>query len=153
MTSPPTSQTFALRADANRALVIASGSALLGAVLVVLWGANNWSATVAVFGTLLLVFGVVLVVAAILASRRLRQAVEINQAGLALHDRHGTRTVLWSDVRRVTLVGPRLALLTDESVVAAQVVNPGGRSQTTFMALVQAVQTALDADRGYRTFS
>jgi hypothetical protein len=87
-----------------------------------------------------------------LASRRLRQTVEVAATGLTVHDGAGTRTVHWSDVREVTLSGPRLALLTgDKAAVAAEVVNPGGRSQTTFLALVQAIQTALDADRGYRS--
>lgn len=144
-----------LRADApNRALVIASVSAVVGAILMVLWGANGWSAAVLVLGALLLVFGVALVVSAILAARRLRQTLEVTETGLTLNDSHGARTVRWSEVRQVTLSGPRLALLTGDGLdVAAQVLNPGGRSQTTFLALAQAIQTALDADRGYTTFS
>ncbi len=156
MTTPATgpSQTFVLREDApNRALAIASVSAVVGAILMVLWGANGWSAAVLVIGILLLAFGVALVVAAILASRRRRQTVEVTETGLTLNDSRGARTVRWSEVRQVTLNGPRLALLTgDGTEVAAQVLNPGGRSHTTFMALAQAVQTALDADRGYRSF-
>jgi membrane protein implicated in regulation of membrane protease activity len=151
------SQIFRLRADLPiRVLVVAAVSAAVGAVLVVIWGAAAVPFGLAVVGLVLLAFGLALVVAAALAQRRLRQTVTLSEAGIRLESRRVTRSLPWSAVVEVSLRGPLLGLRTAEGREAGEpveVINPGGGSDRAFEALLDAIRTRLDADRGYRPFS
>lgn len=147
-------QHFELRSDVVvRALAIASGSALLGAVLVVLWAAQSLTVVLFVVGLLLLVFGVTLALAAVLAHRRLRQSVVLTDSDISVRARSRTRTVPWSDVRQVNLQGFQLVLeLAEGKGESLQVTNPRGSSELAFSELMAQVSVRLDANRGYRPF-
>jgi hypothetical protein len=147
-------QRFELRSDVVvRALAIASGSALLGAVLVVLWAARSLTVVLFVVGLLLLVFGVALALAAVLAHRRLRQTVVLTDTGISVRAQGRTRTVPWSDVRQVNLQGLQLVLEPVEgNGEPLEVTNPRGSSERAFSELMAQVSVRLDASRGYRPF-
>jgi len=150
----PAPQRFELRSDVVvRALAIASGSALLGAVLVVLWAARSLTVVLLVVGLLLLVFGVALALAAVLAHRRLRQTVVLTDNGISVRARGRTRTVPWADVRHVNLQGVQLVLeLADGEGEPLQVTNPRRSSESAFSELLAQITVRLDANRGYRKF-
>jgi len=149
---PDTRQRFLLRAPSPvRALATASVCAVVGAVLLVLWAAHSWPLVVAVVAVLLLAFGLALVLAAVLAQMRLQQTVEVTPEGVTLGRGRGRRMVRWSDIAAVKLVGARLVLEPAQPAgSAAELLNPGGSAEPTFLALLAALQHGLDRDRGYR---
>lgn len=148
-------QRFVLRAQTPlRALVIASGSEVIGAILLVGWDALDLPVVVVVLAALLLAFGSAVLLAAVLAFGRLAQTVEVGPSGVTLHTRSRDATTLaWADVKQVTLNGDRLVLKTASEDQAMAVRNPGGGADRTFAAMTEAIRARLDADRGYRPFA
>lgn len=145
-------QRFVLRSRRPlRAMAIGAGAVLVGALLLVGWGAGRLPLVLAVLGGLLAVLGLALTVAAGRAFGRLAQTVELRAAGATLLTRGRSTTLAWSDVKKVSLDGPRLILLPDSAQIEPlQVLNPGGTADATFAALTAAVSARLDAHRGYR---
>ena len=148
----PGPQQFVLRAELPfRALAIGSGGAVAGAGLLVLWRSMALSPAVAVLGGLLLAFAVAVTVAAVLAARRWRQTVTLDEEGITVVSGRTRRTLAWSDIKRVTLDGDR-AVLEGDQHSRTEVSNPHGPSERVFVALLEEMTARLDASRGYRPF-
>lgn len=150
---PTAPQRFVLRAELPfRALAIAAVSAIVGAVLLVLWGALELPALALVVGIVVLAFALAVTVAAGLAERRWRQTVLVEDAALTVSSRDSRRTLRWSDVKAVRLEGDRLVFTrTSGEQDPTEVNNPHGPSERTFAAMLSAISARLDADRGYHS--
>jgi hypothetical protein len=98
----------------------------------------------------LLAFALALVLAAVLASRRLRQTVRLDESGVTVRKGRRTSRVAWADITSVTVTGARLALLRRDGEPPVELLNPGGPSEAAFAALMESLQRSLDDDRGYR---
>lgn len=147
-----TTQRFVLRAEQPfRALAIAAVTAVVGAVLLVLWRSLVLPLVVPVIGAVLLALAMAVTVAAALADRRWRQTVTLDEQAVTVADRRSTRTVTWSDIKQLKLDGDQLVLVTGTPEQAAEVRNPHGPSERAFAALLQAMSARLDADRGYHS--
>jgi len=145
-------QRFVLRARTPlNALALAAGLEVVGAILLVSWGALDLPLVVCILGGLLLACGGAAMLAGVLALRRFAQTVELSATGVTVTSARGTRTLPWSSVTQVTLNGRVLTLQTgsdrDEPV---EVLSPHGQAEVTFLALIEALRGRLDADRGYR---
>lgn len=151
--APPVPQRFVLRAELPfRALAIAAVSAIVGAVVLVVWKAWTLPAVVLVIGALVLAFALAVAVAAVLADRRWRQTVLLDERGLSVSTRAGEQRVAWSEVKRAKLDGDQLVFTTTSGQQhPAEVTNPHGPSERTFTDLLQAMSARLDADRGYHS--
>lgn len=149
MTSPGPAQ-FTLSAPPPvRALAIAAGLAVVGALLLVLSEVFGWPVGLAVLGVLLLVLGVALGVAALVLTARVRSVVQTDDAQIAVRRAGRTSTASWSRVGEVSVVGHRLTLRDKQDGSAVTVLNPRSRSNPAFLALLTEIQHRLDADRGY----
>ena len=151
--APTAPQRFVLRAELPfRALVIAAIAAVAGAALLVLGKALALPAAVVALGGLLLGFAVALAVAAVLAERRWRQTVLLEEAALTVSTRDSRRTLRWSEITSVKLEGDRLVFTkTSGESDPTEVSNPHGPSERTFVAMLDAISARLDADRGYHS--
>lgn len=136
-----------------RALAIAAGLVVVGVALLVLTSANAWPVGVLVLSLVLLVLGVVLALAALVLTRQIRSVVLSTPEGFTVEHRGERRSIAWSEVSGVRLVGHRLVLSrkegTAEGGASVSVLNPRMRANPTFLALMSEVQQRLDADRGY----
>lgn len=148
--APTTTQRFTLNAHPPvRPLAIAAGSAVAGAVLLVLWRAHGLPVVAAWLAGLLLVLGLGLLLVALVLTARLRTEVRLGDDTITVR-RHGDeRSVAWRDVTEVDLTHPRLSLLTQDRRGGLLVVNPRQPSDPVFSALVDQVRRRLDSDRGY----
>lgn len=86
-----------------RAFVIAALSALVGAGLLVLAGAQGWHVAVSVVGWVLLGVGVLLCGVAVVAMRRHRVRLILDDEGYVLAGQDLAHTGKWLDVNQVTL--------------------------------------------------
>lgn len=133
-----------------RAYAIAGLVALVGAGLTVTARASGWGTGVVAIGLALLATGVVLLVAAVLAIRRLRVRVHLFDDGFRVTGPAGEREGAWSDIIKVTLSadGHRLTLHhTPER--RTYLVTPHGPNDPELERLGMAIARRLDADRGY----
>ena len=127
-----------------RALAIASAAAIAGAVVIVL----SSHPAVTVVGALLLGFGVLLAVLAMVLAARLRGRVRVGEAGLEV-SRGGRRGHLaWSDIDRVQESRHQLIVVARNDQRDLVITVPGPRGGT-YVRLVQALKLRLDASRGY----
>ncbi len=147
-------QRFVLGANPSvRSLIAAAFAAVAGALLLVAWGANDWSVVVAVLAMLLLVSGIALALGAMVAFRRFAQTLLLGPDSITVVGRR-TYTLRWADITEVKLSGNSMVLQTREGGGAQEVtINPGGYSEDVFVELAQAIRAGLDADRGYRSLS
>ena len=138
-------QVFGLRSPPPvRALAIASGAAIVGAVVIVLSGRP----AVTVVGAVLLGFGVLLAVLAIVLAARLRSRICIGDAGLEV-SRGGRRGFLaWVDIDRVQESRHQLIAVARGDHRDLVITVPGPRGGT-YVRLVHALKLRLDASRGY----
>jgi hypothetical protein len=122
----------------------------VGAVLLVLWG--EWSLPLILFvlAVILMAAGVALASAALVIHQMLRQTVIVSETGITVLARRTRRTLSWSSIGQVSVMGPRLLLRNDGDPV--KIINARGATDPVFVALVSAVTLKLDADRGYRNF-
>jgi hypothetical protein len=148
----PTVQRFVLRGPSPiPALGVAAASTVLGAVLLVLSSVYGLPLVVSILAVILLVVGAALVLGAALAHGRLRQRVELSEMGLRMSSGRRSMAVSWADVTEVKLAKDRLTLLAPaDRGGPVEVLNPGGSSESAFLALAEAVRSGLDANRGYR---
>ncbi len=134
-----------------RSFVMAALYALVGAALVVLSQVEGWPLVVTVAGALLLLLGLVVTGFAVLALNRLRTRLLLEPRTLTLVSGR-RRTVLgWSEISGVGLDDTRLVFRGREG--GRDEVVPYDRSRTdraAFADLVAALQSYLDASRGYR---
>ena len=144
-------QRFVLRARTPvSALAMAAGLEVLGAILLVTWGALDLPLVVGILGGLLLAGGGGAMLAGVLAIRRFAQTVELGPKGITVTTAQQSRTLPWSAVTQVTLNGRVLVLKTTTGDEPLEVLNPRGAAEATFGALMVALRARLDADRGYR---
>ena len=150
-TAHPPVQRFVLVATPPvRALAIAAGAEVLGALLLVGWQALDLPVVAAVLGALLLAFGSVLVAAAVVLSGRLRTLVELTEDAVSVTRAGRSRSVPWSDVREVTLQHPQVQVVTQDPADGLVITNPRGAEDPRFVSMLEALQQRLDTDRGYR---
>jgi hypothetical protein len=147
----PPVQRFTLNAQPPvRALAIAAGSEVLGALLLVGWQALDLPLVAAVVGALLLAFGTLLVAAALVLSGRLRTLVELTPDTLEVTRAGRSRSVPWAEVQEITLQHPRLQVRTEDPADGVLITNPRGADDARFASLLDALRQRLDSDRGYR---
>ncbi len=132
-----------------RALAISAGLVVVGVVLLVLTSANAWPVGVLVLAVVLTVLGLVLALAALVLTRRIRSIVVSTSDGIVVVHGRERRTLRWADVGAVRVVGHRLVLTRRAGEGSVSVLNPRMRANPTFLALMSDVQQRLDADRGY----
>jgi hypothetical protein len=107
---------------------------------------------VLVVGAAGLAFAIALALAGVILASRLRSTLVLDTDGITLVRGRRTERLPWSDIESVRLTGPRLTFLTKTaSGTAVSVINPRGRTDPVFAALVTAIRDRLDVDRGYRT--
>ena len=132
-----------------RALAISAGLVVVGVVLLVLTSANRWPVGILVLSVVLAVLGVALGLTALVLTRRIRSVVLSTNDGITVEHDGGRRTLRWSEVGEVRIVGHRLVLTRKAGEGSVSVLNPRMRANPTFLALMADVQQRLDADRGY----
>ncbi|SDR69460.1 hypothetical protein SAMN04488543_0076 [Friedmanniella luteola] len=147
---PPVERFVLVATPPVRALAIAAGAEVLGALLLVGWQALDLPLVAAVAGALLLAFGTVLLAAAVVLSGRLRTVVELTADAVGVTRAGRSRSVPWSAVTEVTLQHPQLRVVTEDPADGLLITNPRGAADPRFAALVDAVRQRLDTDRGYR---
>ena len=132
-------------------MAISAIGAVVGAGLIVLAAAQDWSLVIMILGIAVLIFAVSLAVTAALLVRRLRTVVVAGSDQLAVLRGRQSRSVAWSVIDKVSLRGPRLTVITKTGGGAnLMVINPRTPEDPTFLALIAAVQRRLDDDRGYQ---
>ena len=135
-----------------RTLAIASLVAMVGAALMVGSRAFRLGPVVLVVGALGLTLAIALALAGVILASRLRSTLVLDTDGITLLRGRRTDRLPWSDIESVRLTGPRLTFSTKTANGAdVSVINPRGRTDPTFTALVTAIRDRLDLDRGYRT--
>jgi hypothetical protein len=144
---------FALTATPPvRALALASVVAVVGAALTVGSRALGLGPVVLVMGVAGLLLAAAVTLAVIILVTRVRSTLLLDPHGITVIRGRRTDHLPWSDINRVHLAGPRLTFVTEPAGDAGvSVINPRGRTDPTFVALVAAIRGRLDADRGYRT--
>ncbi len=85
-----------------RAFLMAAGVSIVGAMLLVLSLANEWSAVVGVLSGFLLALGVVVAVLALVMMRALAVTVTLTSEGYAIEGSSGPQRGRWSEVGRVS---------------------------------------------------
>jgi hypothetical protein len=134
-----------------RSLAISAGAAVIAAVVIVLGSALDLSQVVTAAGVGLLIFAVVLALAALVLTARLRTTLVLDPESITIIKGRRRRIVSWSMIDTVKRQGPRLLLITKaEDGTDASVLNPGPATEATFDALIAEIKRRLDADRGYR---
>lgn len=135
-----------------RAYALAGLIAAVGAVLAVVASSAGWGSGAVALGLALLVAGVVLLAAAVVAARRMRVRVDLTESGYHISGPGGDREGPWSEVSRITLAadGHRLTLHHSPEH-RTLLVTPNGPHDAELERLGQAMARRLDADRGYRT--
>ncbi|MFL6046869.1 MAG: hypothetical protein ACJ72M_17385 [Propionibacteriaceae bacterium] len=137
-----------------RSLAISSVAAVLAAVMIVLGSALDLPQAVAIAGIGLMVFAIALVIAALMLTARLRATAILDSTSITITQRGHRRTVPWSMIDSVKMLGSQLLLITEpEGGPNAALVNPRGSTDATFAALIADIQRRLNADRGYRPIS
>jgi hypothetical protein len=135
-----------------RALAVASAASLFGVIVLAFWGLRNRGLLLLVVGLGAMIFGVVLTVVAFVLNARLRMLIYLDADGITL-TRGGlgrrSRELPWSDIKEVTLKGPRLTLFGSGDRRLAQVINPRAPGDLVFTSLITAIRQRLDASRGY----
>ncbi|CAA9313712.1 MAG: hypothetical protein AVDCRST_MAG61-1909 [uncultured Friedmanniella sp.] len=133
-----------------RALAIAAVSDLVGALLLVGWGALDLPIAVAVVGALALAFGTVLVGAALVLNGRLRTQVQLAAEAITVVRGGRQRSVPWSAVEEVKLQHPQLHVVATDPADGLVIVNPRAAGDPLFASMMDAIRQRLDTDRGYR---
>ena len=147
---PPVQRFVLVARPPVRALAIAAGTEVLGALLLVGWQALDLPLVVAVLGALLLAFGTVLLAAAVVLGGRLRTLVELTPETLRVTRAGRSRSVPWAAVQEVTLNHPQLQVVTEDPAEGVVITNPRGPADPRFASLLDALRQRLDTDRGYR---
>lgn len=139
LTSPPP----------TRAYAIAAGCAVLGAVLLVAGSSGGWPIGVVALGGVVLAFGIVLALAALILVRRSRASFAFDADGYRITGPGGTVTGRWDRTRQVTMSagGHRIGLLGEPD---RHVLSPAPASDPRARAMLADLKERLDADRGYR---
>ena len=96
-------------------------------------------------------FFVVLAVAALVLTVRLRTTLILDSQSITITTGRQCRVMAWSMIDRVKMQGLRVVLITKpEGRPDVTVINPRESTDAAFSALVAEIGTRLDADRGYK---
>lgn len=124
-------------APPTRALLVAALGSVLGAVLLVLSKAQDWSVVVTVLGVIVLVAGLLLGGLAIWTMTKMQVRAELTPRGYLFRTPAGTREGTWAETTKLTASesGRRLTLhRADESVV--NVLSPVGSQDPAMKRLI-----------------
>lgn len=131
-----------------RAFLIAALATLLGAVLAVAAHSQQWHVAVLVIAVIVLLAGLALLGAGIVALTRMTVRGELTDQGYEFRTPRGIRSGKWADTVQV-LAGDHGSRLTfvnrDESTVT--IVPPLGDEDPAYDALVRDITARLDASR------
>ncbi|WP_114559740.1 hypothetical protein [Desertihabitans aurantiacus] len=129
-----------------RALSVAAGLAVAGAVLSVALTAATGNRWLAAPGLVLVALGAAMLVAAVVTTSRNRAEIELDDEGYRVRNRVGERSGRWRDVSKVVLAqsGDRITFVAKDGS-HVHLVCPQGSVD----ALVGEVTTLLNRDRGY----
>ena len=134
-----------------RALALAAVLAIAGAASIVAPVGGVWGTVLVVLGVVLLGFALALGVLAFAAPRRQQVVIRVDDEGYRVDAPGGVRQQGdWAAVTRVTATPGRLTLHRGDHE-RVHLVSPAGPIQE-MDALGEAISRHLDANRGYRTF-
>jgi hypothetical protein len=137
-----------------RSLAISSVAALIAAVMIVLGSALDLPQAIVMAGVALMIFAIVLALVALVLTARLRTTLILDAETITIARGRHRRGLRWSMIDRVKTQGLQLVLISPpESKPDATVINPRGKNDPTFSALITEIQQRLNADRGYRQIS
>jgi hypothetical protein len=143
---------FALTAPPPvRSLAISAGTAVVAAAMIVLGSALDLPQAIVIAGVGLMIFAVMLAVAALVLTVRLRTTLVLDPQSITIIKRRQRQVVPWSMIDVVRRQGSRLLLITKpEGGADVTVLNPRAETDATFSALMAEIQKRLNADHGYR---
>ena len=102
-------------------------------------------------GVGLMIFAVILAVAALVLTVRLRTTLVLDPKSITIIKGRRRQVVQWSMIDVVRRQGSQLLLITKpEGVPDVTVLNPRAETDATFSTLIAEIQKRLNADRGYR---
>lgn len=130
-----------------RALAIAAGTVMVGAALAVAADSQRWWVGVTVLGVVLVVLGATLGAWALLAARRMRVRVLLDDTGFRVEGPGQQRSGSWAEITRVTRAAGRITLHQGEEQRVHLVVPRGGSADLD--ALAADIAHRMDASRGY----
>lgn len=133
-----------------RAFAVAAALAVVGAIVAVIPAPAQWQTLLIILGLVFIVGAVVLVVAALTASRRQRVLVALTRSGYRVDGPSGVRTGTWEDVTRVTASPGRITLHQGDDA-RVHLVAPGGQTPQLH-AIASAISRRLDDNRGYHVW-
>jgi hypothetical protein len=138
-----------------RSLAISAVAAVTAAIMIVLGSALDLPEAVVIAGIALMIFAILLTVAAFILTARLRTTLILDAESITITRGREQRVLPWSMIDRVKLQAPRLLLIIqpESGGPDAVVTNPRGSADATFAALMTEIQQRLNADRGYRQIS
>ena len=110
---------------------------------------NSQEEALLVVGIALLIFGTMLAVSGLLFIARFRPVIELDAESITIRRGSRQRKLRWSEIKHVSLEGPRLTLRAKSPTEDAVVINPRTPGDPRFMLLVAALSGRLDASRGY----
>ena len=121
-----------------RHLLIASMSALVGSIEVIVWAMFRLPEFVLVAGLALIAVGVGFAVAALVGYRSLKWVVYLGTGGLTVAYRTRRREVAWSDIASVRLVSGRLLVVAPDG--SCLLVLPVDRTSSAQKAAAEVVR-------------
>lgn len=121
-----------------RQLLIASMSASVGSIEVIVWAMFRLPGFVLAAGVALIAVGVGFAVAALVRYRSLRWVVYLGPAGLTVVYRIRRREVAWTDIASVQLVSGRLLVLARDG--SRPLVRPVDRTRSAQQAAAEVVR-------------
>lgn len=127
-----------------RAFAIAAVMSLVGALLLVAALQSNWHIVVVVISAAILVLGVALFLASLVAMWRLGVRVTVDDDGYEVSGTNQTHSGKWADVTKITqaVEGAHITIY-HGSVVRTHLIFPGGPAQDQMQDVVDAIMERL----------
>jgi len=146
----PSTSRFELRPRPPLAtLAAAAATTVVGCGLLAVYGVRSGGVALLVIGVALLIFGITLAVGAALFVARFRAVICLDAESVTIRRGSRRRKLRWSEIKQVSLDGPRLTLRAKPPTEDAVVINPRMPGDPRFMLLLAALSERLDASRGY----
>lgn len=133
-----------------RAFALAAVLALAGAAVVLIPSEGALRTALVLIAVVLLACAVLLIGLAVLAPRRQRVTVHLDEAGYRVESAAGVREGAWQDVTRVTRAPGRITLHHGPGERVHLIVPEGQLPQ--FEAIARSISQHLDDDRGYQVW-
>jgi hypothetical protein len=138
-------EVFALRPPPPvRALAISAAAAVAGAVVIVL----SRHSAVLLLGAILLGFGLLLALGALVLSARLCSTVRVTATELKVSRGRRRHRLPWTEIERVQERGQQLIVVARGEKPDLVITVPGPRG-ASYLRLLQAIKQHLDDSRGY----